>query len=142
MGTDNQAAWHEQRRLAVTVHAAAQERRKAADTAQARQLIADFVRHAHERGLPAVPLTARAYHGRTRYRTRLSGWYLKADRSMAVGEDGEFYLLSVPGSLRARFTAVAVAPHDPPLVIGAGGRDGESIPLRALLQGRLDRGNP
>jgi hypothetical protein len=58
-----------------------------------------------------------------------------------VGEDGSFYILSVPGGLRARFTGVTVPPSDPPLVVGAGGRDGESIPLPDLLRLRLDAGD-
>lgn len=140
MGTDDRAAWAEERRLAATVHAAAHERRRLTEIQQARQLVADFVLRARERGLPAVPLAARSYTGRARYRTGLRGWYLKADRSVAVGEDGEFYLLSVPGSLRARFTGADVRPHDPPLVIGQGGRDGESIPLKTLLERVLATG--
>jgi hypothetical protein len=140
MGTDDRATWTERRRHAATVHATAQEHRKLTEISQARQLIADFVRRARERGLSTVPLTAHAYTGRARYRTRLRGWYLKADRSIAVGDDGEFYLLGVPASLRARFTGADVRPHDPPLVIGHGGRDGESIPLKTLLERVLGAG--
>lgn len=139
MSTDDQAEWHERRRHAVTAHAEAQERRKAAETAEARALVADFVRRARERGLPAEPLVARAYSGRGRYRTGLRGWYLKADRSMAVAEDGTFHLLTVPASLRARITGVTLGGDDPPLVVGRGGRDGESISLAALLERALAR---
>jgi hypothetical protein len=132
------ADWAEQRRRAIAGHAADLERRRAAEIEQARRLIADFAREARERGLPVEPLTARAYHGRGTYRTGLRGWYLRPDRSVAVGEDGEFYILTVPGSLRARFTGVAVPPAEPRLVIGEGGRDGESMPLAALLRQRLN----
>jgi hypothetical protein len=141
MTTDDLGHWQRRRRHAVTVHAEAQERRRAAEASQARSMVADFVRKARERGLPAERLAARPYTGRGRYRTGLRGWYLKADRSMAVSEDGAFYLLGVPASLRARFTGVTLEPHDPPLVVGQGGRDGESIPLATLLERVLNRGH-
>jgi len=138
MTTDHQEEWHRRRRHAVTVHATAQERLRAAEVTQARALVADFARRARERDLPAEQLMARAYSGRGRYRTGLRGWYLKSDRSMAVGEDGEFYLLAVPASLRARVAGVTLRPDDPPLVVGRGGRDGESIPLVTLLERALN----
>jgi hypothetical protein len=137
-GDDTAAAWAEQRRRAIATHAAALDQRKAAETAQARELVAAFVREAHVRGLPTTPLTARGYHGRARYRTGLRGWYLVPDGSLAVGEDGGFYLLAVPASWRARLTGARLTPQDPPLVVGEGGRDGDSIPLRTLLRQRLD----
>ena len=52
---------------------------------------------------------------------------------MAVGTDGEFYLLTVPASLRARVRGADLAPSDPPLVLGKGARDGESIDLADAL---------
>src|SRR5687768_4612116 len=136
---DDQAEWHRRRHHAVTVHAEAQERLRAGEVAQARALVADFVRRARERGLATEPLVARAYSGRGRYRTGLRGWYLKADRSIAVAEDGTFHLLTVPESLRARITGVPLRGDDPPLVVGRGGRDGESIPLATLLEQALSR---
>ncbi|BCB82640.1 hypothetical protein GCM10022251_66420 [Phytohabitans flavus] len=139
MTSDDQAKWRQDRRHAVTVHAEAEARRRAVEVSQARALVADFVRRARERGLPTEPLVARAYSGGGRYRTGLRGWYLKADRSMAVAEDGAFYLLAVPASLRARLTGVTLRADDPPLVVGKGGRDGESIPLATLLERALSR---
>jgi hypothetical protein len=59
---------------------------------------------------------------------------------VAVGADGQFYALTVPPSLRARFTGADVEPSTPRLVIGAGGGDGETMPLAQLLQRRLDAG--
>lgn len=139
MRTDDEAERHRRRRHAVTVHAEAQERRKAVENSQARALVADFVRRAREQALPTEPLVARSYTGRGQYRTGLRGWYLKADRSMAVAEDGAFYLLAVPASLRARFAGVTLRADDPPLVVGRGGRDGESIPLATLLERVLNK---
>jgi hypothetical protein len=136
MGTDGES-WRERRDHAFAQHAAEDRRRREAEGRQARELVAEFVREARERGLPTSPLTARAYNGRARYRTGLHGWYLRADRSLAVGTDGELYLLAVPASLRARFTGATVQPQQPRLVVGEGGRDGESIPLQTLLRNRL-----
>jgi hypothetical protein len=135
------SGWREQRQRAVDAHAAALERQKAADTAKARDLVAAFARTARERGLRAVPLRARGYSGRSTYRTRLRGWYLRPDRSIAVGEDGGYYVLAVPGGLRGRLTGVVVAPQDPRLIVGEGGRDGESMPLETLLRQRLAAGD-
>jgi hypothetical protein len=137
---DAQADWHEQRRRAVAGHAAAFEAARAADAAQARELLADFIRQAQLRGLRPERLSARSLNGHSTYRTRLRGWYLKANRSVAVGEDGAFYVLTVPSSLRARLGVAEVQPSEPRLVIGAGGGDGETMPLAQLLQRRLDAG--
>lgn len=140
MGTDERSAWSEERRRAAAVRADARRHRVAVETEQARRLITEFVAQARARRLPASPLTALAYNGRTRYRTRLRGWYLQADRAVAVGEDGGFYLLTVPPSFTARLTGVDVEPRDPPLIVNEGGRDGESMPLHAMLRKRLDAG--
>ena len=87
-------------------------------------------------GLPDEPLRARSYGGKV-YRTRLRGWYVHPNRSLAVGVDGRFYHLLVPSSARAWLTGVTVSPQDPRLIVGEGARDGESIPLATLLQRRL-----
>jgi len=47
--------------------------------------------------------------------------------------------LTVLGSLAARFNGVDVAPATPRLVLGEGGRDGERIPLRTVLDRLLER---
>jgi hypothetical protein len=135
------ADWAERRRRAVAQHGAELDRRRSAEVAEARRLVADFARAAHARGLRLTALTARAYNGRATYRTGLRGWYLRPDRSLAVGADGGFYVLTVPASLRARVTGVVVQPQDPRLIVGEGGRDGESMPLAALLRQRLDAGD-
>lgn len=140
--TDERQAWREQRRQAVAGHAAAFEAGRTAEAEQARALLADFVRRAAERGLTPGPLSATSFDGRAKYRTRLQGWYLKRNRSVAVGSDGEFYVLTVPSSLRARFAGAEVTPSLPRLVIGAGGGDGETFTLAQLLERRLDAGVP
>jgi hypothetical protein len=133
--------WRRDRDHAVAVRAAALERQIAAEVARARDLVARFAAQARERGLRTSPLTARPYHGRGRYRTGLRGWYLRPDGVLAVGEDGEFYVLTVPASVRARFTGVTPRPEEPRLVIGEGARDGERVALEELLRLRLDAGD-
>ena len=131
------ADWSARRRDAATEHAARLDRARSAESEQARALLADFVREARTRGLPAVALRARARNGRALYRTGLTGWYLKRNGSIAVDEDGRFYLMSAPTSAVARLRGTRLAPSDPPLVVGLGGRDGESMPLADLIAVRL-----
>lgn len=132
--------WRDQRREAFEAHAAALARRKAAETDRARAIIADFVARMSARSVPAHPLRARVAGGRGTYRTGLTGWYVRRNHALGVGVDGEFYILDVPPSLRARFFGADVEPSDPPLVVGEGARDGESIPLDELLEQRLAAG--
>ncbi|MGN9813141.1 hypothetical protein ACTMSW_27770 [Micromonospora sp. BQ11] len=138
MVSEDDLDWRERQRRAVSAHAAADERRRAAEQAEAAELVARFVAEAVRRGLPTTRLTARSYDGRGRYRTALRGWYVDRARSRAVDTDGRFHLLTVPGGLRARLFGADPQPSPPPLVVGAGGRDGESIPLEVLLARRLD----
>jgi len=136
--TSDAAAWREQRRAASDVHAHALEQRRLAESARARALIQQFVRDARSRGVRPVALRARSYDGRHRYRTPLEGWYLRRDGNIAVGTDGEYYVLGVPASLRALLRGTTVEPRDPPLVVGAGGKDGESLDLPDALARALD----
>ncbi|MBD5786267.1 hypothetical protein IF650_08750 [Cellulosimicrobium terreum] len=125
-----EAAEHQQREL---------DRRRERESAAARELIAGFVARAREQGLSPEPLRARSYDGRSVFRTDVVGWYLRRNQSVAVGTDGEFYVLSVPGGLRARLRGATLAPSDPPLILGKGGRDGESIDMADALAIVLDR---
>lgn len=135
---DDGATWRSRRREAAAGHGEALAQRQAAESRRARELIAGFVRDATARGVPAVPLVARSYDGRGRYRTPLRGWYLRRNETVAVGTDGEFYILSVPASLRALVRGATPTPSDPPLILGKGGRDGESIDLVDALARVLD----
>lgn len=127
-------AWREERTYAAAEHARALEKRRAAESAQARALIAEFVAEARRRGVDPVPLRARSYDGRHRYRTSTRGWYLRRNETVAVGEDGEFYLLSVAPRLRSLVSGATLEPSDPPLILGKGARDGESIDLVDALK--------
>lgn len=116
-------------------------RAREAESAQARVLVAQFARDATAAGITARRLTARAYNGSTRYRTQITGWYLKRDRSLGISTDGVFYVMSTGGGLSARFAGVTLSPGEPLLEIGRGARDGESMPLASALAGRLAAGN-
>ncbi|MEH1056621.1 hypothetical protein V6U89_15575 [Micromonospora sp. CPCC 206171] len=141
MGADDGLQWRERQRRAVRAHAEAADRQRAAEHAEAAELVAWFAAEATRRGLRTTPLVARGHDGRGRYRTRLTGWYVDRAGTRAVDTAGRFHLLSVPPSLRGRLFGVDPEPDPAPLVLGRGGRDGESIPLRTLLTRRLEAGD-
>lgn len=121
-------------------HVRRQQERRARESAKAQALLDEFVRTAVERGLPTTELTARTWKGKGRYATGVHGWYLRLDRSIGVDPEARYYSLLVPPRPLARFRGVEVAPSDPPLQVGEGARDGESIALRELLRLRLEAG--
>jgi hypothetical protein len=133
--------WARRRRDAAQAQAARLARVRAAETARAREVVLGFVAEAGRRAIPPVPLLARAGDGRPTCRTGLVGWYLKRDGSLGVTTDGEYYHLVIPVSLKARLLGVTLEPTDPPVQVGAGARDGESIALDRLLALRLDAGD-
>jgi hypothetical protein len=116
--------------------AANQER---GESRQAQVLVDAFVRDARARGIEPEPLRATLFDGRS-VKTDKVGWYLRKNRSLAIGEDGGYYVLTVPGGLRERLAGVKLAPSPPPLLIGKGGRDGESGSLSDFLAWRLAAG--
>ena len=131
-------SWREERRQAAVEQAAALGRKKAAETARARELLTGFIATLKERGVEPEPLRAQVVGSNASYRTDLTGWYLRRNRSLAVDVDGNFYILGVPASLKSRVAGVRLVPSDPPIVVGQGARDGESMPLADLLRLRLD----
>ena len=141
MPKDDHDGWREQRSLAAAAHAESLERRRRAETAEARALVASFVEEATRRGIRPRRLRATAYSGRASYRTRLRGWLLLRTGSLAVDTEGNFYVLTVPPSFLARIVGASPAPSDPPLAVGRGARDGESMSLALLLRLRLDGGD-
>jgi hypothetical protein len=131
-------SWAEERREAAAAHAAALEQRKAGETAKARELLVGFVAELTARGVEPEELRAQVVGSSASYRTGVTGWYLRKNRSLGVDVDANFYILGVPASLKSRLTGVRITPSDPPLVVGQGARDGESMPLAQLLSLRLD----
>jgi len=133
--------WARRRRDAAAAQGDRLARARAVETERARELILGFVAEAHRRGVTPGPLLARAGDAKATARTGLVGWYLKRDGSLGVTTDGSYYLLVRPLPLKARVLGVTLQPTDPPLQVGAGGRDGESIALDQLLAMRLDAGD-
>jgi hypothetical protein len=119
-------------------HVEAQRRRSEEESAKAQVLIDRFVARATETGLPTQELTARPWTGRGRYRTGVVGWYLRRDRSVGVGLDGGYYVLVVAPERFGRWRTVRIDPTPPPLQVGRGARDGESVALDVLLETRLN----
>jgi hypothetical protein len=116
--------------------AAGQER---AESRQAQVLIDRFVADAKARGITPQSLRATLYTGQS-VKTDKSGWYLRKNQSLAIGDDGSYYVLTVPGGLRERLSGVKLKASPPPLVVGKGGRDGESGDLVEFLRWRLEAG--
>ncbi|MGC3995021.1 MAG: hypothetical protein QM779_13040 [Propionicimonas sp.] len=116
------------RRRHELAQASAQAEARAAQT----QLDA-FVARLGEAGAAPEPLQATLLNG-TRVKTPLVGWYLNRARTLAVAPDGRYYQLITTGSALARFTGVTPQPSDPTLVIGRGGRDGETGDLAEFLE--------
>jgi len=121
--------WRADRRASAAEHHERLTARQTAESARARALLAGFVRQALADGPPPGPLRARSFDRRRTYRTPLIGWYLRQDRTVGVDTDGEFYVLLAPTSLGALLRGARPEPSEPPLVLGAGGKDGESIDL-------------
>ena len=114
---------------------------RATEARRAKKWITEFVGNAKASGLTPEVLKARSYGGDALYRTNISGWYIRKDKSIGIGTDGGFYILSTPTSLAARITGVTLKPSDPPMELGKGSRDGESIPLPLALERRLAAGD-
>lgn len=141
MGDVDPSEWARRRRDAAQAQADRLTQRRELESERARELLRGFVGEARRRGIASGPLLALAGDGPPTYRTGLEGWYLTRDGAIGVDVEGKYYLLTSPRSLRARLVGVTPTPSDPPLQVGAGGRDGESIALDALLALRLDAGS-
>jgi hypothetical protein len=110
--------------------AAAQEH---AESLRAQKLIDAFLDAAKANGIAPQPLRATLYSGQS-VKTDKVGWYLRKNQSVAVGDDGSYYVLIVPGGFRERLSGVKLQPSPPPLVVGKGGKDGETGDLAEFLQ--------
>lgn len=141
MGEDS-AARRAERAERADYHVQAQRRRSEQESAKAQVLIDRFVAQATQAGLATEELTARPWSGSGRYRTGVVGWYLRRDRSIGVGVDGSYYVLVVAPQRFGRWRTVPIDPTPPPLQVGQGARDGESVALEALLEMRLQWAGP
>ena len=106
---------------------------------KAQKLIDAFLAAAKAKGIAPQPLRATLYSGKS-VKTNKVGWYLRKNQSVAVGDDGSYYVLIVPGGFRERLSGVKLQPSPPPLVVGKGGKDGETGDLAEFLQLRLEPG--
>ena len=71
------------------------------ESQKAQVLIDAFLAQARAKGLTPGPLRATLYSGQS-VKTDKQGWYLRKNESLAIGEDGSYYILTVPGGLRER----------------------------------------
>lgn len=132
-------SWAQRRREAAQARAEALRASQRAESAHARALIADFLREARALDIPSRTLTVTGYGGRGRAKTSLRGWLLRSDGTIALAEDGELYVLTAPLTWRERIGGIALTPMRPVLVLGSGGKDGESMDLREALARVLRR---
>jgi len=97
-------------------------------------LIDGFIAKAMGLGIDPEPLRARTFAG-AEVKTDKVGWYIRKNKSIAVGTDGGYYQLTVPGGsgFLERLRGVKLAATAPPLVVGRGGRDGETGDLVEFL---------
>lgn len=126
MNEREQRAADAQRRIELSQQAARNE------ATRAQVLIDEFIASAREQGLAPVPLKATTLDGHV-VKTDKSGWYLRQNRSLAIGDDGAYYVLTVPGGWLERVRGVKLEPTLPSLQVGKGGRDGETGDLREFL---------
>jgi hypothetical protein len=104
------------------------------ESERAQVLIDAFVAKAMELGIAPEPLRARTFSG-AEVKTDKVGWYIRKNKSIAVGTDGGYYQLTVPGGsgFLDKLRGVRLAATPPPLVVGRGGRDGETGDLTEFL---------
>jgi hypothetical protein len=102
----------------------------------AQVLVDEFVATAGARGLRPEPLRALLMDG-TRVKSDQVGWYINKGQTLAIAPDGRFFQLLTTGGRFARFTGVKLNPSPPPLVVGRGGRDGETGDLKDFLERAL-----
>lgn len=107
------------------------------ESVAAKVLIEEFVATAAGRGLQPEPLCALLMDG-TRVKSDQVGWYINKSQTLAIAPDGRFFKLLTTGGRFARFTGVKLTPSPPPLVVGRGGRDGETGDLKDFLERTLD----
>jgi hypothetical protein len=126
--------WAKERAEAVRVQAERLQARQDAEHSRAEAMLREFAAAARTAGLTPVPLRMQGYGGRGAARTPLHGWYLRVDRTLGVSTDGDFYVLTAPIGLLERVRGARPEPRRPPLTLGAGGKDGESLPLAEALE--------
>lgn len=107
----------------------------------AQKLIDDFIAAAADQRLEPEPLKAITSNG-SRVKTDKLGWYIRNDKSVAVGTDGGYYslTLAMAGGFLDRLRGVKLTRTLPSLTVNKGGRDGETGDLSEFLAKRLAKG--
>ena len=127
--------WAAQRTEAAAIHAARLAERQSAEHERAEALLASFLPVVKAHGPAPVELVVQGYGGQGSAKSNLRGWYLRNNRTCALGTDGKFYVLIAPlNRFHPSFMKVKVAPTRPPLIIGEGGKDGDSIDLADAVE--------
>lgn len=125
------------RQEAARVRQALSDANAKAEAVAAQKLIDQFLTDVKTSGVDPVPLKAVTLDGHV-VKTDKTGWYIRQNHSLAIGVDGGYYVLTVPGGWKERLRGVKLPRTDPPLVVGKGGRDGETGDLTEFLQWVLD----
>lgn len=109
------------------------------ESERAQVLIDAFLVKAMAQCLAPEPLRARTLSG-AEVKTDKVGWYIRKNKSIAIGTDGGYYQLTVAGGsgLMDRLRGVKLSATPPPLVVGRGGRDGETGDLVDFLDRALE----
>lgn len=137
-GEGEQQDWTSRRREVIQAQQNALEAQRREEHERATAIIRKAIEAYRAAGIEPIPLQARPFTGTGTIRTSLTGWYLKHDRTLAVDEEGRFYVLRVPGGLLSRLKGATPEPSPAPLVVGRGARDGETFEIKELLQMRLE----
>ncbi len=133
----SEESWAEQRRKNAVARSELLRAQEAAESQVAAGYLRQFAAAAKATGLQPEPLVVTRPGTSRKARTPLTGWYLKEDRSVGMDGAGEYYLLTAPLSLVEGLRGVNPEPSPPPLILGKGGRDGESIDLTEALTKRI-----
>src|SRR5690242_16105108 len=108
--SDDAARRRAERAANAASHAEAEKRQAAQESARAQVLVDAFVEQATAAGIPTEELTAKPWSGSGRYKTGVTGWFIRRDRSVGVGTDGGYYALLVAPERFGRWRTVAVPP--------------------------------
>lgn len=125
--------WAHQRSQAASEHLARLHARQDHEHRQAEALVRSFAVAARAAGIGTMRLEVQGYSSSRTARTSVQGWYLRKDRKAGLDTDGNYYHLVHPLSWLDYLRGVTPTPSRPPLILGAGGRDGEAIALSAAL---------
>ncbi len=130
-------SWSQQRAEVIAAQEQALEHARRTEHEKATAILREYVERFETAGIAPRPLRALPFKGSGTIRTPLHGWYLKQDRTIGIDTRARYFILRADGGLLTRLRGAEIEPVDAPLVVGRGGRDGETFDLRELLEMRL-----